>query len=96
MTLESNKRYRQNKRLEILEHYGKICKCCGETQLEFLTIDHINNDGAQHRRDLGKGASSYNVWLDIIRNGFPPDFQILCMNCNWAKGKYGKCPHIKT
>jgi hypothetical protein len=27
--------------------------------------------------------------------GFPPIFQVLCMNCNFAKGKLGFCPHIK-
>ncbi len=96
MTLESDKRYKKKLRLRIIEHYGNNCKCCGETQLEFLTIDHVNNDGAQHRRDLVKGSSSYNVWLDIVRKDFPSDFQILCMNCNWAKGKYGYCPHRNT
>ena len=90
------KEYVRKLRLKIIDHYGRICNCCGETKLEFLTIDHINNDGAQHRRDLGKGSSSYNVWLDIVRNNFPNNFQILCMNCNWSKGKYGYCPHQNT
>ncbi len=29
----------------------------------------------------------------IINNGYPDYLQILCLNCNKAKGSYGKCPH---
>ena len=32
-------------------------------------------------------------WL--ITNNFPKKFQILCWNCNFAKGILGKCPHQK-
>ena len=32
-------------------------------------------------------------WL--ITNNFPKGFQILCWNCNFAKGILGKCPHEK-
>ena len=84
------------RRMRILQHYSQnipSCACCGETQLEFLTIDHINNDGAEHRRKIsggGKGAHSY-AW--IVRNNFPPGFQVLCWNCNCSKGFYGECPH---
>ena len=86
-------RYRQKLKKKIFDHYGYKCNCCGETTIEFLSIDHINNDGAQHRRDLGVSSGSYAILLDIIRNDFPNDIQILCMNCNWAKGKFGHCPH---
>ena len=68
------------------------CACCGETQREFLTIDHINENGAAHRKEVGKGKTIYKF---IIKNNFPNDLQILCFNCNW--GKYvndGVCPHV--
>src|SRR5262245_21382938 len=32
--------YRQSRK-EVFEHYGEECACCGETQFEMLTIDHI-------------------------------------------------------
>ena len=35
-----------------------------------------------------------NFWKKI-KNNFPKGFQILCHNCNIAKGHYGKCPHEK-
>lgn len=79
----------------IFEHYGgnpPKCACCGETTLEFLTIDHVNGGGNKHRKEIGGGGNFYR-WL--VKNDFPEGFQVLCMNCNWAKGKYGECPHQK-
>src|SRR6266487_243530 len=40
-------------REEVLQAYGHACVCCGETRGEFLAIDHVNNDGAVHRREIG-------------------------------------------
>jgi hypothetical protein len=80
---------------EVLSHYGDcICACCGESNIEFLQIDHINNDGAAHRKSLGSSrlcGHKFYRWLK--RNGFPTGFQVLCSNCNMAKGFYGECPH---
>ena len=36
-------------------------------------------------------ANALNQWL--ITNNFPMGFQILCWNCNVAKGILGVCPH---
>lgn len=58
---------------------------------EFLTIDHIDGNGAEHRRTLKRGGITFYRWL--INNGFPSGFQTLCYNCNCAKGQYGTCPH---
>lgn len=76
---------------EVLSHYGKICVCCGETIWEFLTLDHVHNDGARHRREVG----SSKVYRWVKTHGYPDSFQVLCMNCNFSKGKYGICPHEK-
>ncbi len=77
----------------MLVHYGgnpPTCKCCGESQIEFLSIDHVNGGGNQHRKELGHGVH-FDKWL--IDNGYPEGFQVLCHNCNLAKGYYGYCPH---
>jgi len=75
----------------VVEYYGGKCACCGETNLWFLTVDHINNDGYK----LGRGRNGCKM-EDIIRKGFPDDLQLLCYNCNCAKmnpiNKY-VCPH---
>ncbi len=86
----SRKHNRSYRHLCITAYGGYACACCGETASEFLQIDHINNDGADHRRQVGKGNATYK-WL--IKNGFPPGFQVLCANCNYAKAHYGYCPH---
>ena len=72
-----------------LAAYGACCQCCGETQYEFLAIDHINGGGRAHRRAI-PGQSVYR-WLK--HNNFPEGFQVLCHNCNMAKAFYGACPH---
>lgn len=70
--------------------YGDCCACCGEPRPEFLTVDHIEGRKAQgHDRSMG-GVKLYR-WL--AAQGYPDGFQILCFNCNWAKGHYGVCPH---
>lgn len=80
-----------NVRLETLKAYGNKCVCCKETQNEFLSIDHINNDGNLHRNKLKR-----NIYYWLRDNNYPKDnFQILCHNCNSAKGFYGICPHEK-
>lgn len=66
------------------------CQCCPENILEFLTIDHVNNDGNKQRK-LDKTANKICRWLK--KNNYPEGFQVLCFNCNMAKGLFGKCPH---
>lgn len=82
---------------EAMNHYGGfICACCGETEPKFLSLDHMNNDGAEHRRGItGKRTSAgYHTYLWLKRRGFPPGFQVLCMNCNHGKRmNNGICPH---
>jgi len=73
---------------------GYICACCGETQPMFLSIDHVENNGAAERRSgvYKGGGSAFYGWLK--KQGFPPGYQVLCMNCQVGKHKNkGVCPH---
>lgn len=84
------RRSRQQKEKQIVtNHYGGKCACCGITELELLTIDHINNDGNEHRKNIKN-----NIYKWLIDNNFPKEFQVLCHNCNHSKhfGK-GTCIH---
>lgn len=65
----------------VLEHYGEKCCKCGFSDWRTLSIDHINSDGAEHRKKVS-GAHIYR-WLK--NNNFPTGFQILCMNCQFIK-----------
>jgi hypothetical protein len=72
-----------------LAYGGYRCACCGEEEKAFLTIDHINGGGSKHRKEIGQ--SNFYRWLRD--NGYPPGFQVLCMNCQWGKKNCGICPH---
>jgi hypothetical protein len=86
------KRARRKLKEIIFKHYGSKCACCGESQYEFLTIDHINGGGNKDRRKISKMRGSF-FW--IKQNNYPDDLQILCANCNTAKAYHGICPHQK-
>jgi hypothetical protein len=87
---EYNRKWRKSLRLEILEAYGNKCSCCNELEEAFLEVHHVNGGGNKHRRELGGNAKFY-IWLR--KNNFPPEFGILCSNCNKAEYKQGICPH---
>ena len=53
-----------------------------ETRLDFLQIDHINNNGLAEKRKIGHTFSFYR---HLINRKFPKGYQILCVVCNWAK-----------
>jgi hypothetical protein len=105
---ESGKRrqaaYDARAKAALFEIYGPpVCVCCGEANDAFLTLDHINNDGAAHRREinanrggLNKGVSHRNFYTALKRQGFPRILQVLCFNCNFAKSRIGYCPHKPT
>lgn len=78
----------------VIERYGGKCACCGEANLAFLSIDHVNNDGAQHRRNIGHGKTSTRIYAWAMKNDYPDSLQVLCMNCNCGKQwNGGVCPH---
>ena len=62
---------------------GDKCACCGERDLMFLTIDHVNNDGGKYRKQ-NKDHNQINHLLKLHRQN-SISLQLLCMNCNHAK-----------
>lgn len=83
------------RRLAVFRHYGTECACCGVSNWEFLTIDHVNGGGNKHRREIGvHSGDAFYVWL--IKNNYPEGFRTLCMNCNTSYGFHGYCPHNTT
>jgi len=92
---EQQRHRRDAARAAVLSHYSSTmppsCACCGATHR--LTIDHVNGGGAQHRQAvLGQpdiGGHHFYRWL--VKAGFPPGYQVLCMPCNSSKGKHLHC-----
>ena len=87
-----NATWRWKARLKIIDAYGGECACCGELIPEFLSIDHVKNDGYVKR--LNGEQSGAALYKKLEKLGYPKDdYQLLCMNCNFAKGHFGFCPH---
>lgn len=93
-TREHGLAYRQRMRAAVFSAYGGAkCACCGETNIEFLTLDHINGGGTAHRKEVGAGDKMYR-WLRD--KGYPPGYRVLCFNCNYAIFRYKICPHQRA
>ena len=80
---------RRKRRIDVLNRLGGKCVCCGESRIEFLTIDHVK--GLSHRTSRDSG----DMLINQIRNSnySTEEFRVLCYNCNSAIGFFGYCPH---
>lgn len=92
--LKYGKKSRTADRIAALRYYSGSedpeCACCGDTNLEFLSIDHIGGGGAQQRKEL----NNYHLPTWLKKNNYPAGYRVLCMNCNFSIGKRGYCPHL--
>lgn len=78
-------------KLIVFLHYsdGDLkCACCGERRFDFLSLDHVDGKGSEHRREIAKshngtGTRPYFAWF--IQNNYPSGYRILCFNCNLAR-----------
>jgi hypothetical protein len=89
------KRNQNRCRDQVFAAYGGYkCNCCGESEPMFLSIDHIDNNGAEERRSGLYAGSGIGFYMWLRKSGFPSGYQVLCMNCNTGKHKNGGvCPH---
>ncbi|OGD53431.1 hypothetical protein A3K80_00500 [Candidatus Bathyarchaeota archaeon RBG_13_38_9] len=78
-------------RLEVSKHYGHKCACCGESNINFLTIHHINGRNKDCKEDKYSGVHG---WRWLKENNYPPGYQLLCWNCNCSLKNHKKefCP----
>lgn len=79
--------YKQLIRRKVLNHYcGGTPHCmatgCKVSCVEILELDHIFDNGGEHKREIGRGLQ-YLHWL--IRNNFPAIIKVLCPNCHKAR-----------
>jgi hypothetical protein len=74
--------YNQKRKKFCIDKLGGKCTICGETRIDILELDHINNDGAEKRK-LGQDSQIilkiYSGKRDV------GGLQILCANCNAAR-----------
>ena len=100
----TSKEHNRALKVLIMNTYGNgYCKCCGETEMAFLSLDHIKGGGAVSRRimlglpdDYRSPPAGNPYYRALQKAGFPnkEDMQVLCLNCNRAKHDLGICPHL--
>ena len=78
---------------------GYKCACCGETEPLFLSLDHINNDGAEWRREAVWGTPPRRATGRIDgwwrTSSQTVSFRYSVANCNHGKRMNdGICPHV--
>jgi len=84
---EYQKEYCRQEKIEAFNILGG-CKCiiCGESKIEFLTIDHIDNSGALDKKE---GLFGRKLYQSILKNTYPKDrlsnLRVLCYNHNCSR-----------
>lgn len=87
-----HKDYYQTIKFQVLSHYSifttkPMCAVpgCLVSDPGMLIVDHTNGNGNKHRKELAITGGGYAMYLWLIRNNFPPGFQVLCCNHNIKK-----------
>lgn len=75
------KRYNAAMRLKCFAVLGPVCSC-GETEPEFLTIEHTDNDGYLERKTKHPDTIKRDILSGRADAG---GYEVLCRNCNDSK-----------
>jgi len=103
----SSTEWRRLLSFQVKTYLGSRCACCGECEMEFLVVDHINNDGSEEARTSRGGRNNFYYYMEIrkafesgdqeVINGVKARFQLLCWNCNASKHYGGGvCVHARV
>jgi hypothetical protein len=76
-------------KIEFLLAYGKVCRCCRESRLDLLTIEHIRNKGY----NLIYAGTTTSLFWKLKSLGWPIGYEILCYNCNMSTRSGKPCSH---
>jgi hypothetical protein len=79
-------------KVAVITAYGGCCAVCGISNIQYLTIDHIDNNGAEHRRKVmgDPKQAGWNFYRWLMNNNYPDGFQVLCYNHNASKENHPK------
>lgn len=92
VTIRQN-RYNRKLKLDTMSAYSHgipKCNCCGFPNIDALTMDHIK-PRKEHGHAKSFGSHIFYAWLK--KKKYPPEYQVLCDNCNSAKSDDKICPH---
>lgn len=95
-----NRKSKDKIKLEIFSVISKqekpSCYCCGYSNFEALSLDHIEgrkNLVHPENNKWGTRLSGMEFWRWLKKNGYPPICRVFCMNCNLGKHDNQTCPH---
>lgn len=84
--------YRFRLKYSAISHYSNGSMCCAHCgyseNIDALCLDHINNNGAEHRKELGcssRGCAGTTIYERLKAKGWMDGLQVLCFNCNTIK-----------
>ena len=72
----------ENLKEGVYQRYGRACSRCGEDDLDVLTVDHIDQNGADHKNPKGVRYRGVHLYRWLRQNSYPEGFRVLCFNCN--------------
>lgn len=82
-------KYRDKLKIEVFSYYWKwniSCSYCWFSNIDWLCLDHINNDWNIHRKEMWQTRRSWISTYEKLRKEWYPEWiQILCANCNQIK-----------
>jgi hypothetical protein len=90
--------HKRKMKLAVKMYLGGRCRCCGEREPEFLTIDHVRGGGFKVKNKHGFRRNEVYYW-EIYRamragRSVSKKYQLLCSNCNLSKHfGGGVCAH---
>jgi hypothetical protein len=73
--------YQNDLRQKVLAALGGVCVKCGFEDERVLQVDHIAGNGADERREVGRGSRA--IYKKVLKDS--SGYQLLCANCNWIK-----------
>jgi hypothetical protein len=85
---DSSRKYNAAIKLDVLSRYGpqgKLQCCwpdCTVIDPDMLSLDHVENNGAEDRKIRGTGVQLY---CRLRKEGYPEGFQTLCFNHQMKK-----------
>lgn len=89
-----NVRKRAHLWISFLKAFDFKCSCCGENDIRFLTLDHVQNDGYKDRSDNNSSDNLFILRRAKDQGYDKTKYDCLCYNCNCGKQRNnGVCPH---
>lgn len=73
--------------INIYSNGDACCAICRNADIDVLCLDHIANNGSQHRAFLRSvfGGGATNIYRMVKKLDYPTGLQVLCYNCNMKK-----------